>query len=106
MSISCTLARTSATSMSGWLNRSLRSFASSSEAFAADIPAAMLMLRCTPLSAQFASQGDESSKPDWNATGHSDEARVLRGLEIRRKTQYRSEEHTSELQSPMYLVCR
>src|SRR5437764_11881743 len=34
----------------------------------------------------------------WSADGPSFQARQI--------THYRSEEHTSELQSPMYLVCR
>src|SRR5437762_10609950 len=33
-------------------------------------------------------------------------AKILSGVQHRRPTKTRSEEHTSELQSPMYLVCR
>src|SRR5437763_5029970 len=40
------------------------------------------------------------------APARSEGLRRVRGRELRRHPRKRSEEHTSELQSPMYLVCR
>src|ERR1017187_6411882 len=38
--------------------------------------------------------------------GHGDDLHIVAGFDVPQNLECRSEEHTSELQSPMYLVCR
>src|SRR5690348_17596901 len=59
-----------------------------------------------PYTTLFRSRGRGASAPDRRAPGRRDAHRPGRGAQAPPAGRRRSEEHTSELQSPVHLVCR